>query len=72
MLVIGFDGMDYGLTRRLIAEGKLPHLERLANAGSFAPLGTTIPPQSPVAWSDFITGMDAGGHGGEVRQRRSR
>ena len=23
----------------------------------------SIPPQSPVAWSNFITGMDAGGHG---------
>jgi predicted AlkP superfamily phosphohydrolase/phosphomutase len=27
------------------------------------PLGTSIPPQSPVAWSNFITGMDPGGHG---------
>ena len=25
--------------------------------------GTTIPPQSPVAWSTFITGQDPGGHG---------
>jgi predicted AlkP superfamily phosphohydrolase/phosphomutase len=27
------------------------------------PFGTAIPPQSPVAWSNFITGRDPGGHG---------
>jgi predicted AlkP superfamily phosphohydrolase/phosphomutase len=46
-----------------MAEGRLPNLSRLAEQGSFAPLETAVPPQSPVAWSDFITGMDSGGHG---------
>ena len=55
--------MDYELTRRFMAEGKLPNLQRLAESGGFSPLTTSIPPQSPVAWSEFITGMDAGGHG---------
>ena len=41
----------------------MPNFARLAARGSFAPLGTTIPPQSPVAWSTFITGLDPGGHG---------
>ena len=41
----------------------MPNFARLASAGSFAPLGTTVPPQSPVAWSTFITGLDPGGHG---------
>lgn len=63
VLVLGIDGMDYRLTRRLIGEGKLPNLARLEQAGGFQPLETSIPPQSPVAWSDFITGLDAGGHG---------
>jgi len=63
VVVLGLDGMDYQLTSRLIKEGKLPNLARLADMGSFTPLGTSLPPQSPVAWSDFITGMDAGGHG---------
>ena len=26
-------------------------------------LGTSTPPQSPVAWSNFITGRNPGGHG---------
>lgn len=63
VIVLGFDGMDYALTRRLMAEGRLPNLRSMAETGSFSPLETSIPPQSPVAWSDFITGLDAGGHG---------
>jgi predicted AlkP superfamily phosphohydrolase/phosphomutase len=35
----------------------------MAEDGAFSPLETSIPPQSPVAWSDFITGLDSGGHG---------
>lgn len=63
VIVLGFDGMDYGLTKKLMAEGRMPNFQKLADMGGFSPLGTAIPPQSPVAWSDFITGMDAGGHG---------
>lgn len=63
VIVLGFDGMDYQLTRRLLAEGRLPNLARLAETGGFAPLETSVPPESPVAWSNFITGMDPGGHG---------
>ena len=35
----------------------------LPQQGSFRRLTTSIPPQSPVAWSNLITGMNAGGHG---------
>jgi predicted AlkP superfamily phosphohydrolase/phosphomutase len=63
IVVLGFDGLDYGLTRDLMARGRLPNFSRLAASGSFAPLGTSIPPQSPVAWSGFITGLDPGEHG---------
>lgn len=63
VIVLGFDGMDYALTKQMMAEGRLPNLSRLASRGMFQPLGTSMPPQSPVAWSNFITGMDAGGHG---------
>ena len=63
VIVLGFDGLDYDLTRTMIESGRLPGFARLAASGGFAPLGTTIPPQSPVAWSSFITGLDPGGHG---------
>lgn len=63
VLVVGIDGMDYALTQRFMEEGRLPNFTRLAAMGSFSALGTSIPPQSPVAWSEFLTGLDAGGHG---------
>ena len=61
MIVLGIDGMD-----PLFLEAhwsSLPNLNRLRTEGDFKPLQTTIPPQSPVAWSSVTTGMDPGGHG---------
>ncbi len=64
VIVLGFDGLDYDLTRKLMDEGRMPNFSRLEAAGvRLQKLGTSIPPQSPVAWSDFITGADAGTHG---------
>jgi predicted AlkP superfamily phosphohydrolase/phosphomutase len=63
LIVLGIDGMDPQLLRQFMAEGKMPNFSSLAAKGSFRELTTSIPPQSPVAWSDLITGMNAGGHG---------
>jgi predicted AlkP superfamily phosphohydrolase/phosphomutase len=63
MIVLGLDGLDPVLTRRWMEEGRLPAFSRLlGQGGDFRPLGTSLPPQTPVAWSNFITGMDPGGH----------
>lgn len=63
VVVIGFDGMDPRLCGKLMNEGRLPNLKKMRDAGGFKPLGTSIPPQSPVAWSNFITGAGPGVHG---------
>ncbi len=63
MIVLGVDGMDPAMLRQYMAEGIVPNLAKLAAQGGIQPLGTSLPPQSPVAWSNFITGMDPGGHG---------
>ncbi len=63
MIVLGIDGLDPDLLTKFMAEGKMPNFARLASEGSFRRLTTAIPPQSPVAWSNVITGMNAGGHG---------
>lgn len=61
MIVLGVDGMD---PQFLEAHwSSLPNLNRLRQEGDFKPLGTTVPPQSPVAWSSVTTGMDPGGSG---------
>jgi predicted AlkP superfamily phosphohydrolase/phosphomutase len=57
VMVIGVDGMDPGFVERHWHD--LPNLARL----SFSRLATTTPPQSPVAWSTFITGLDPAEHG---------
>jgi predicted AlkP superfamily phosphohydrolase/phosphomutase len=64
VVVLGMDGLDHGLVRSWLEAGKLPTFARLLReGGDFRPLGTSIPPQSPVAWSNFIAGTDPGGHG---------
>ncbi len=63
VLILGCDGMDPKLVTRLMAEGRLPNISKLAEEGGFLPLTTSIPPQSPVAWSNFITGAGPGVHG---------
>jgi len=55
--------MDPQLLTRFMQEGKMPNFATLAQRGSFKRLTSSIPPQSPVAWSNMITGMNAGGHG---------
>lgn len=63
VIVLGFDGMDPGLTEQMMDAGQLPHLAGLRKTGSYRRIGTTIPPQTPVAFSTFITGTNPGGHG---------
>jgi predicted AlkP superfamily phosphohydrolase/phosphomutase len=62
VIVIGIDGMDPVLSERMMKAGKLPNLARLSAAGGFSSLGTSIPPQSPVAWANFINGAGPGSH----------
>jgi len=61
VIVLGIDAMDAGFLER--HWNALPNLDRLRRTGEFRRMATTVPPQSPVAWSTFITGMDPGGHG---------
>lgn len=62
VVIIGFDGADAKLTERYMNEGKLPNLAKLARKGTFRHFGTTNPPESPVAWATFSTGMLPGKH----------
>ena len=62
VIFLGLDGLDPKLTERLMAEGKLPNLARLAAEGSYRRLRTTFPSLSPVAWSTFATGVSPAKH----------
>jgi len=63
VVILGIDGLDPRLLERYMSEGVMPNFSKLAAEGDFKPLQTMMAPQSPVAWSTFITGMDPGGHG---------
>ena len=61
VIVLGVDGMDPNFLERHWDE--LPNLARLRDRGGLVRLATTTPPESPVAWATFITGLDPAGHG---------
>ena len=61
--MIGVDGMDPRLSESMMKAGLLPNLEKLRAGGGFSSLGTSTPPQSPVAWANFINGAGPGSHG---------
>jgi len=63
VIILGFDAVSPWLLRRYISEGHLPNLKALAEEGSFTELKTSIPPESPVAWSTFSVSAQAGVHG---------
>ena len=63
VIVIGMDGLDAGLTEKLMAAGDLPHFKQLSDRGGYARLATSNPAESPVAWSSIATGCDPGQHG---------
>jgi predicted AlkP superfamily phosphohydrolase/phosphomutase len=62
LVVLGLDGMDPVLVDKYMAKGKLPHLAKLVDKGSYHKLETTTPSISPVAWSSFMTGCHPAKH----------
>ena len=63
VIVIGFDGMDPFLTEQMMDAGDLPVLAGLRSKDGYRRLATSNPPQSPVAWANFINGAGPGTHG---------
>jgi predicted AlkP superfamily phosphohydrolase/phosphomutase len=63
VVLVGIDGMDPAVMSKLMAEGGLPNFKRLADAGTFIRLNTSLPPHSPVAWTSIATGRNPGKHG---------
>jgi len=63
VLVIGLDAATFDIVKPLMKKGRLPNLSRLCRNGVCGELRTTIPPLSPVAWTTFATGKNAGKHG---------
>ena len=66
VVVLGIDGMDPEILAEVIEKypERMTNFRWLIESGDgIHSLGTSVPPQSPVAWSNFITGLNPGGHG---------
>ncbi|MCP3668999.1 MAG: hypothetical protein GY814_00880 [Gammaproteobacteria bacterium] len=63
VVLLGFDGMDYDLTKEMIDRGLLPNFKKLADSGSFEPLLSVFPSDSIPAWITAYTGLDPSDHG---------
>ena len=62
VVVVGLDGLDPERLEEYPAQGLMPHCARLREQGCFRRLQTTLPVESPVAWSSFMTGCNPGKH----------
>lgn len=63
VILIGMDGLDPKILSSLMEQGSLPHFMKLRQMGSYHPLMTSNPAQSPVAWASIATGNNPGYHG---------
>lgn len=63
VIILGFDGVEPTIVETMMAAGELPNMKKLAEQGTFKPLQSAIPPQSPSAWSSFSTCKNTGNHG---------
>ena len=66
LVILGIDGLDPDILKDVMQ--RFPERTKnfaalVADGAGVQDLGTSNPPQSTVAWSNFITGMNTGGHG---------
>lgn len=62
LIVIGIDGGEWKVIRRLWEQGKLPHLKSIADRGVATTLRTAYN-SSPVIWTTIATGVKPEVHG---------
>lgn len=62
-LFVGFDAACWDYFNPLLESGRLPTIQSLMDSGSSGTLESTIPAQTPTAWSSIITGKNPGKHG---------
>lgn len=62
-IIIGLDGVPFGLLQDLSCNGTMPNTQRLIAQGLFKRMQSSIPEISSVAWSSIITGKNPAEHG---------
>jgi len=62
-VIIGLDGVPFGMLKDLSESGVMPNSKELISQGTFRSMRSSIPEVSSVAWSSIITGKNPGEHG---------
>ena len=60
---MGWDGATWSLLDRLISDGELPNLKRLADRSVHSTMVSAHPPVTAPAWVSMATGVNPGRHG---------
>jgi len=63
VVLLGFDGAAPNLIAPLLAEGKLPAVQRLIDEGAYGPLKSDRPTKSAIIWNSIATGKTMLKHG---------
>ncbi|MBP1734012.1 MAG: hypothetical protein H6Q53_299 [Deltaproteobacteria bacterium] len=63
-LIIGIDGVPFGLTTRMMEQGYMKELKRICDEGYLVhKMRASYPDISSVSWTSFMTGANPGEHG---------
>ena len=63
VVIFGLDGATYTVLDDLVRRGVMPTLGKFMASGARAPLASTVPPLTPIAWTSLVTGRTPGHHG---------
>jgi predicted AlkP superfamily phosphohydrolase/phosphomutase len=62
-IMVGLDGLISDYMERYVKEGKMPHIKRLLQQGSYSKVLPAFPVDTPTNWTSFATGAWPGTHG---------
>ena len=60
VIILGFDGASPVFVEKWMDAGLLPNLAKLRAQGTYSRIMTANPPQTPVSWASFATGLNPG------------
>lgn len=63
VVLLGLDGLEWGVLEPLLERGQMPHLKRFIDGGARGSLSTLLPTYSPIIWASIITGKGPAQHG---------
>src|SRR5271167_1861277 len=63
LILVGIDGAAWKILGPLISSGEAQNFHSLISQGSVGVLHSTVPAQSPPAWTSMFTGVNPGKHG---------